>query len=574
MPQYYLQITRGIETGRNYLLAEGANSVGRGGSNSIAFNPGEKSVSGHHAIIYKTGDNVMLQDLQSTNGTFVNEEKLTEKQLAVGDELGFGRMGPRAKLIVSETELSTDAPRAAGSGTETAANTNSRTLDDDRAGQEQSADTGGFQGRSAGEPTSRERRPIGGTGKAKQHDPFAMVSGSATMELEQKIMAKNISADDMHGLLQNEKRLGKIVDRGNLDQTQANMLLSMHGANRRMRKKSSMILYSVIAVSVIAVSFFAIRAFQYKQKLDRGLSLEQQLDNYDKLIAEYNKNPEANQKRLQALIAKFDSTKAQLSNVKDDLAEKDVQKFYSDPVEKLIDEIMMRFGETDYHIPPEMIERVKHHLDVYSGRMNRTIGRYLKRRDKYFPLIRKVFKDKNIPLELAYVSMLESGFNPMALSHAGARGLWQFMPHTGRAYGLRVSDKVDDRCNPEKATYAAAEYFRDLIAIFGGKRSVMLAMAAYNAGEGRVMGALRKIDDPLRDRDFWYIYRMGYLAEETNEYIPRIIAMMIIDENREKFGFPPDPSPAGEGLEGEKDFVEVDFGKTGSSSDNEIWGGN
>ena len=65
----------------------------------------------------------------------------------------------------------------------------------------------------------------------------------------------------------------------------------------------------------------------------------------------------------------------------------------------------------------------------------------------------------------------------------------------------------------------------------------MLVMAAYNAGEKRVMDALRKIEDPIRDRDFWYIYKMGYLAEETNEYIPRILALMIIDNNREYFGF-------------------------------------
>lgn len=133
--------------------------------------------------------------------------------------------------------------------------------------------------------------------------------------------------------------------------------------------------------------------------------------------------------------------------------------------------------------------------------------------------------------------MIESGFNPKALSHAGARGLWQFMPHTARKYGLKVDAVSDERIDPPKATYAAAEYLKDLIGIFGAKSSIMLVMAAYNAGEKRVMDALRKIEDPIRDRDFWYIYKMGYLAEETNEYIPRILALMIIDNNREYFGF-------------------------------------
>ncbi len=87
---------------------------------------------------------------------------------------------------------------------------------------------------------------------------------------------------------------------------------------------------------------------------------------------------------------------------------------------------------------------------------------------------------------------------------------------------------------------------------------MMLAMAAYNAGEGRIMGALRKIDDPMRNRDFWYIYRMGYLAEETNEYIPRVLALMILDENQEMFGMVAGSSSS-VSESAEKDFIELDF---------------
>jgi membrane-bound lytic murein transglycosylase D len=179
----------------------------------------------------------------------------------------------------------------------------------------------------------------------------------------------------------------------------------------------------------------------------------------------------------------------------------------------------------------------------------------LQRKELYFPMINKIFREKNVPAELAYVSMLESGFNPKALSHAGARGLWQFMPHTGRRYGLIVDENLDERIIPEKATYAAAEYFKDLISIFGGRSSLMLAIAAYNAGEGRIMGALRKIDDPMRNRDFWYIYRMGHLAEETNEYIPRVLALMIIDEHPQHYGFSTGMPIDAAALESETDFI-------------------
>ena len=175
-------------------------------------------------------------------------------------------------------------------------------------------------------------------------------------------------------------------------------------------------------------------------------------------------------------------------------------------------------------------------------------------------MISSILRQKNLPEELGYISMLESGFNTHATSAAGARGLWQFMQPTGRRYGLAIEGNVDERLDPQKATLAAAEYFKDLISIFGGKSSVMLAMAAYNAGEGRVMGALRKIDNPLRNRDFWYIYRMGYLAEETNEYIPRVIALMIISQDPQKYGFTPNAAAANNGgdQESETDFIPLD----------------
>jgi membrane-bound lytic murein transglycosylase D len=173
-------------------------------------------------------------------------------------------------------------------------------------------------------------------------------------------------------------------------------------------------------------------------------------------------------------------------------------------------------------------------------------------------MIRRVFRENKLPEDLAYVSMLESGFNPRALSPVGARGMWQFMPETGRRYGLRVDNTIDERCEPEKATLAAAKYFRELIAIFGGQSSVMLAMAAYNAGEGRIVGALRKIDNPMRNRDFWYIYRMGYLAEETNEYIPRVMALLIISEHPDQYGFGQIPSAPPESADAENDFIPLD----------------
>ena len=338
----------------------------------------------------------------------------------------------------------------------------------------------------------------------------------------------------------------------------------MHFATRKSQRQWVVVLSAVVGISLVTIAYFAVRAYQYRALLNHAQSIESELDDVEKKISDAKSRPDASKNELRRLVMELEEKNAKLAAMKTKIDTDDFGEFYSDPLEKTIDGILRRFGETDYHIPEEMVERVRFHIDVYSGRMKPTIARYLIRKEKYFPMIHRIFREKNMPVELCYISMLESGFNPNALSHAGARGLWQFMKPTGQKFGLRIDDQTDERLDPEKATHAAAEYFKDLIGIFGGKSSVMLAMAAYNAGEGRIMGALRKIDNPMRNRDFWYIYRMGYLAEETNEYIPRMIAMMIISERPADYGFDAKPAATASAadLEQETDFLDFDVEDT------------
>ncbi len=547
MSYYYLEVVKGVEVGRRYLLNDGAISVGRSSQNTVPLHPSEKSVSGHHAIIYKSGDRISLQDLESTNGTYVNEERVTERELSSGDAMGFGKAGPRLKLVVSNTELSLEPVLpAAASGD----STSMRTVEDE---------VQRFAARKTSETTGKEDLEV--ITRVRQRlpqTPLSPESGSITMQMEKKILEKNLGASDMHDLMRDGKRLEKIIDRGNIGTTQASMLRTVRTAHKRSNKQWLIVLGAVIAASFVAISFFAIRAYQYKGFLSKGLTLKATLDSYETQISEANKDPDANRKKLDSLISELDKAKKQLSSVKQDIRQNDYGKFYSDPMERTIDQVLMRFGETDYHIPQEMVSRVKYHISVYSGTLHNTIAKYVARKERYFPMIRRIFRENNLPEDLAYVSMLESGFNPRALSPVGARGMWQFMTETGRRYGLRVEGKTDERCDPERATVAAAKYFRELIAIFGGKSSVMLAMAAYNAGEGRVVGALRKIDNPMRNRDFWYIYRMGYLAEETNEYIPRVMALLIISEHPSQYGFANLPAAPPEQVDSENDFIPLD----------------
>ena len=556
MSYHYLEITRGVEVGRRFALPDGALSIGRSSQNAIALNPAEKSVSSHHAIIYKSATRIMLQDMQSTNGTFVNEQQVGEKDLSPGDVVGFGKNGPRLKFIVSETELELAAAAPAASDTAPVRpSTRAKTVED-RSVSFVSRDTGASTCREEYNTITRIKQDI------PPDDTF--LPPSATMEMEKKILHKRLGSSDMHKLVKNGERIEKIIGRGNVDEAQANLLRTAHGAYRKSQRQWVVVLSAVVGISLVTIAYFAVRAYQYRALLNHAQSIESELDDVEKKISDAKSRPDASKNELRRLVMELEEKNAKLAAMKTKIDTDDFGEFYSDPLEKTIDGILRRFGETDYHIPEEMVERVRFHIDVYSGRMKPTIARYLIRKEKYFPMIHRIFREKNMPVELCYISMLESGFNPNALSHAGARGLWQFMKPTGQKFGLRIDDQTDERLDPEKATHAAAEYFKDLIGIFGGKSSVMLAMAAYNAGEGRIMGALRKIDNPMRNRDFWYIYRMGYLAEETNEYIPRMIAMMIISERPADYGFDAKPAATASAadLEQETDFLDFDVEDT------------
>ncbi|MFP4012502.1 MAG: lytic transglycosylase domain-containing protein [Chitinispirillaceae bacterium] len=337
--------------------------------------------------------------------------------------------------------------------------------------------------------------------------------------------------------MHNRNRLKKIIDSGDLENTHINLLQKMHEAGRIFRRKTFLNLLPIVILLFSAVLFFGYSSFRYKRLLYQAQSLKTDIQEVDSQIASIHHNPYISDNELKKLVQELHTKQESYSDLREKLHENDYASFYSTDLERRIYDILMRFGENEYVIPQEMIQKVGHYVDAYNGRLRKTMERYLKQKENFFPMIHNVFRKRNIPPELAYVSMAESGFDTEALSPAGAKGLWQFMEKTAVDFGLEVNTLVDERLDPEKSTAAAAEYFSDLLAIFGSKSSVMLSMAAYNAGEGRIIGALRKVEDPVRQRDFWYLYRMGWLPDETCEYIPRILALMIISEYPKEYGF-------------------------------------
>jgi membrane-bound lytic murein transglycosylase D len=144
--------------------------------------------------------------------------------------------------------------------------------------------------------------------------------------------------------------------------------------------------------------------------------------------------------------------------------------------------------------------------------------------------MKDIFREKNLPEDLVYVAMIESGFNPYAVSWAKAVGPWQFMPATGRLYGLRIDWWIDERKDPVKSTDAAAEHLKDLHNLFG---SWPLALASYNAGARKVQRAVLR----TRSDDFWDLKASRYIRRETKNYVPKFMAATIIAKNPESYGF-------------------------------------
>lgn len=141
----------------------------------------------------------------------------------------------------------------------------------------------------------------------------------------------------------------------------------------------------------------------------------------------------------------------------------------------------------------------------------------LRRKEAFFPTFERILKENNMPDELKYLSIVESGLNPRARSRAGAVGLWQFVPATGKYYKLNIDWYIDERSDPEKSTKAACEYLRYLYKMFDNWE---LALAAYNCGPGNVRKAIR---NSRNKRDFWEIYY--HLPRETRSYVPQFIAI-------------------------------------------------
>lgn len=259
----------------------------------------------------------------------------------------------------------------------------------------------------------------------------------------------------------------------------------------------------------LLVLFLSFVAFAQEEKSEDYFNYER---NYNELLKSYYIT--TNEKRLNETFPTSDnaySSNGQASSVADAIYEQ-------------------RLNSIPSAVNLVYNQQVRKHIIYYLDRMNKSVGVMLGLSKYYFPLFENILDSYGVPTELKYLVVIESAFNPTAVSKAGATGLWQFMYATGRIYDLRENSIVDDRCDPIKSTVAAAKYLGDLYDIYN---DWSLVLAAYNCGPGNVNKAMKRSGK----RDFWDIYT--YLPRETRNYVPAFIAATYVMNFYDKHGIVP-----------------------------------
>jgi hypothetical protein len=494
----------GSHVGHVETLAKPVLRVGRGAQCDVRFDAvQDQTVSTYHAEIRFDGRGYVLVDTDSANGTLLNGRSVIQEPLRSGDVIVFGGAeGPHVRFETVDEAATLVA-------TSVAPMVSAERYQASRA----PGKTDLEMARLAQEAAARARVRREGTGGQGSGQTMFVI-----MDAIQQAVARHRS----HWM----------------------RWVTVGGAAA----------LTVIAVLVAVVIY---QQHQLAQKVGTKQTMDSEIAELQAQIQR-----ETDEARLTSLVARLEMVSRQAATLTTDLAGSDrgrkaLEKAGIDPtgdfVEREIRRILHAFEAETYKIPRPFRDRVEHYLGEW--RKNRAGLRILwERRQQHWPMISRAFAEERVPQELAYVAWVESNLDPAACSAVGARGMWQFMPATGRRFNLRVDrafDRcrprdgearcecgagVDDRLDPYKASRAAAQYLGALLSEFGTE-SFMLAIASYNKGEGGMRKVLR--DQKLRtraERDFWHLYYLKLLPNETLEYVPKIIAVAIVGNNPREFG--------------------------------------
>lgn len=195
--------------------------------------------------------------------------------------------------------------------------------------------------------------------------------------------------------------------------------------------------------------------------------------------------------------------------------------------------ISARMASKPSPIPFEINDEVKRYIELYALRRKELVKRVLGMSEMYFPQFEEALDKEGLPLELKYLSIVESALNPVAVSRAGATGIWQFMYQTAKMYGMNITSYVDERRDPEKATYAMTRYFKDMYALYN---DWLLSIAAYNCGPNNVNKAILRSGGKT---NFWEI--SSFLPAETRGYVPAFLAVCYVMQFADQHDITPVP---------------------------------
>lgn len=464
----------GTLAGTRHLLRGPLTRVGRGPENDIVINE-SAIVSARHLEIRRQGSSYRIYDLDSTNGTYVNEERIAEAALEPPASIRFGADGPELEFVLEAVA----APEL------------TRTL------------------------IAPPLPPSQDAGAPQEQDSPAAAISKQDEELLSKAVAR--------ARLARRKGVG--------DQTVVIMREMLGAALHRTSKKFKTVI-GVLLFALLAVTGYGYWRIEALKREKRSIDTQIQ-----EIEARLQKGP-GNATEAGQLVDRLDQYQDQARALQSNLLFRVGVREREESTQQEIKTLMAEFGAETYSVPPEFLEQVNRFIERYQGPNRPHMAHALGQARKDMETMRQIFEENSLPPDLAYMVLVESALSADSTSQARAAGLWQFTPITARAYGLKVTKDVDERLDTHKATWAACKYIRELILDFGAGSSVMLALAAYNFGPARVKQAVRKeVSDPIKQRNFWYLYRVRALPAETREYVPKVIAAMIIARTPERFGF-------------------------------------
>ena len=474
--------------------------IGRGADCDVRFDARlDTRVSTHHAEIRFDNGHYVVVDIGSSNGTLVNGKLVRTHKLRSGDRIVFGAQGgPEVKFEVDNTgKFAVGNP--AGNG---------------------------HSPRAYGQPPAQVAYGAPPPGQKAPSGDAASLAKEAQMKIAQaRVMSGGQpSGQTMFIMADTLKKVEAVTQ-------------------KKSGKKWKKVVFGVVLAAFCGFGVLGFIIWQQKQQIEKILHKKDGLDKQIQKI-QLQMQLESDPEKLQALEDQLTLLTGKAQAAIGELEQKDKAaatkaEESGDELDRAIRRILRKFEADTYAVPPIFKERLRYYIEQKTN--NKT---YLKqvyaRKKQYWPIIVKEFSALGLPEEIAFVAWQESNFDPFAQTPVGARGMWQFMDFTARKYGLKVSENwrkggYDERTDVRKETHIAAKYLYDLLAQFGAD-SFMLAIASYNKGENGMLRVLREVGFRKEQRDFWHLYRLKKLPEETMEYVPQILAAAIICNDPRKYG--------------------------------------